>query len=519
MKKFLRSLFSLLLTAALCAGISACGKNDGNGLLPVETETEEQIKEKNTRKWVNLFAANMMDLYYLWTKEIADAIKAWKLTEEPISYLKDHRYKDDRWSKITDDFASFYGSVSGTQKTYGYDLTFGYADAQRTTICAVITFTYAGSPARNAGLKRGDIILEVNGKTMTPSNYADIVSKELLGGDQVKLSVYTGVPPSVKEVTLQSVEMYENPVHTVKVIDCGTKKVGYLHFTSFTLDACQDLIDACKTFRAAGISDLILDLRYNGGGFSLTEQVLASLLAPEAEVDAGSVLSTEVYNEALTKYYAEKQQDTKTYFKKAYDFKSSEGKSYHLDLKDANPRISQLVAIISSGTASASEAILCDLFPYLTIKLVGEQTHGKFCSGLMLYGPDFYDDNKSWVEQNMGVGSAAQGKKYADNWGLYVMYSRFADKDGVTRCMPDGLKPDVKVSDDVTDGYELGDPGETMLAKALELCGYQQPLASPAARPQSTASRFTPFSLALTRELQELQPGFGCRITLPDQLP
>ena len=62
MKKFLRSLFSLLLAAALCAGISACGKNDGNGLFPVETETEEQIKEKNTRKWVNLFAANMMDL-------------------------------------------------------------------------------------------------------------------------------------------------------------------------------------------------------------------------------------------------------------------------------------------------------------------------------------------------------------------------------------------------------------------------------------------------------------------------
>ena len=52
---------------------------------------------------------------------------------------------------------------------------------------------------------------------------------------------------------------------------------------------------------------------------------------------------------------------------------------------------------------------------------------------------------------------------------MYVMYSRYADCNGVTLSMPDGIAPDYEVEDDPLDGHDLGDPEETMLAFALKL--------------------------------------------------
>ena len=73
-----------------------------------------------------------------------------------------------------------------------------------------------------------------------------------------------------------------------------------------------------------------------------------------------------------------------------------------------------------------------------------------------------------------------EGKKYAANWGIYVMIGRYADKNGETGSMPNGFTPDVPVADNPMDGYQLGDPQETMLKAALTLAGYKYP-AAPAA--------------------------------------
>ena len=95
--------------------------------------------------------------------------------------------------------------------------------------------------------------------------------------------------------------------------------------------------------------------------------------------------------------------------------------------------------------------------------IVGRQTQGKFCSGLLRRATDWYESN---AEQ---LGSLAAGKEYVGGWGIYVMFSRFADRNGVTRCMPNGLEPDYAVRDNPFDGYGLGDPRETMLAATLSL--------------------------------------------------
>lgn len=442
---------AVLLLACACSKVPFFG---GNG------EDDESLE------YVNIFAYNVLRTYYLWVDEIRDELNAWKVSEpDPVAKVESLRYKDangqevDRWTALYDDYNEVYSYMTGNRKSYGFNLKFYAMDEAASRLVAVVLYTYAESPARNAGLKRGDVIWEVNGQTLTTSNYSRIASEELQGGDQVTLTLGDG-----SQTTLTAVEMYDNPVHYAVVFDLGKKKAGYLHYTNFTPDSCQELIEVCKYFKSNGISDLILDLRYNTGGYAFVEEVLASMLAPEADVAAGSVLSTEVYNSRLTEALG----DTKTCLGTRHSIKSG-GKQYEFNTEGANLGISHLYAIVDNWSASASESLLCDLFPYLDITLVGRQTGGKFCSGLLMRASAWYEEN---AEE---LGDKAKGKDLVTSWGGYVMYSRFADKYGVTRCMPDGLTPDYEVKDNPLDGYEIGDPRETMLAATLALASGMTP--------------------------------------------
>lgn len=506
----------ILLLAALTLGAGACTKpleNNGQEQGQQGQTGEEPGLDEETLKvyeYVNTFAFNRMNVYYLWQAEIAKDLEAWKETDEPIEKVRKIRYKDstgkdiDKWTMVTDDYASFYSSVAGNEKTAGFDFTFYFLDSTHKSLCAVITFVYPGSPADKAGIKRGDTIIQVNGKTIpypdyTPSYYT------LIGGDKFTVGLYG----SDKTITIEPVEMYENPVLLTKVFDNGTKKVGYLHYTSFTLDSCTELIKVCSDFKDAGISELIVDLRYNSGGFSLTEQAIASLIGPEDAVNDHRVLSTEVFNSKLTEYYASRGEDINTYFQTEYDFTSG-GKNYKFSTAGANVGVKRLYFIIGSGSASASEALIGELSAYMDVVIIGEQSHGKYCSGLMMQAEEFFEENAS----QLGSVRTAAGKKYAKNWGLYVMYSRFADKNGKTLCMPDGIVPEYEVDDDPLDGYKLGEPGETMLAKALSLCGYKTK--AQAARTADDRQTRLQLEEAPIRT-DELRPGSGMRIILPQQ--
>ena len=123
---------------------------------------------------------------------------------------------------------------------------------------------------------------------------------------------------------------------------------------------------------------------------------------------------------------------------------------------------------------------------------------------LIPYQVEETDLGAQHVADQLGEEFATEGKQFTRNWGMYLMYSRFADKDGVTRCMPDGLTPDVVAADRPADGIPLGDPAEVMLARTLSLCGY-----TPA--PQA-ARRNTPVPAREKTEVQPLRPGFGLMI-------
>ena len=474
MKRFFRSFTLVLLVLGLSSCISLFWPLDIlTGKLPVVArEQGEQVL------YSNLFAHSTMRLYYLWNEEVTDRLKAWKDDGDPAKQVLAARFRDsatgeeiDHWTQYLDNYDDFVSYVSGeSDASYGLGLQLRYADDEKRRVMAVVTFTYPGGPAEAAGLKRGDRIMELNSQVLWVSNYEEVVPGALSGAAPVTLTLSDD-----RVVTLNPVAMYEDPVLLYKVLDFGTERVGYLFYNKFTLESYKRLNEACQAFRAAGISDLILDLRYNTGGYALAEQFLASLLAPEPVVEAGGVLSMDIYNAGLTEYFAGRDEDTKTYFTQDFSF-TVEGKRYRFSTRGANVRVGRLFAIVEDNTASASESLLCDLKAFMPVTLVGARTHGKYCSGLPLSAAEFYDD----YSEQLGARRAEEGKRYTENRGMYVMISRFADKNGVTLCMPDGLAPDVAVEDNPLDGYALGDPSESMLSAALAACGH-----GPAAKQRS----------------------------------
>ena len=443
------------IIAVLSLGLAAgCGKQMPDEYRQLDDETKE------LRKHVNTFAWNVMDTFYLWRDEIAGALEKWQNWEEPIQKVADIRYKNaagkdiDRWTMLTDDFASVQGGVSGHTRTLGMDFLLYYADAARTRICAVLTYTYAGSPAAEAGLGRGDVILTVDGREMTKDNYQEVVRERLLGGGTVKLGLSDG-----RSVTMTAIDMYENPVQTVRVLERPNgKKVGYLHYTSFTLDSCEELSNVFRDFTAAGIDDLVLDLRYNSGGYLTTEKVLASMLAPVAVVNEGKVFCQEIYGPNMPKEMKEEPAP----FETGFLFRSN-GALQVVSTAGANPDLPRLYVLVTRSSASASESLVCCLRPYMDVVLIGEQTSGKYCAGYLIGAPAWYDS----VKKSLGEEEYAKALPYVDNWGIYVMYARYADCNGVTLSMPDGIAPDFGAEDRPEDGFALGDPSEAMLAIAL----------------------------------------------------
>ena len=236
---------------------------------------------------------------------------------------------------------------------------------------------------------------------------------------------------------LQSREMYENPVQTSTTLDYGGKRFGYLHYTNFTMDSCKDLETVFAGFKADGITDLVLDLRYNSGGYVITSVTLASMIAPLDAVENRSIYNKNVYNDLLT----QSDEDVER-FEKEVTYPSSSGQDVTVHPLKVNPGIEHLWVLTSGQTASASEALICGLKPYMDVTLIGKQTSGKFTGGVLVKATNWFDSLKD---------------------------ARYSDCNGVTLSMPDGISPDYEVSDNPADPTPLGSPQEKMLAAALSI--------------------------------------------------
>jgi carboxyl-terminal processing protease len=305
------------------------------------------------------------------------------LTGEPYEYsgIPGHA----KYSFITEE--SLTGGRKGTidLNDKGDDFGLGLSAAGDTDVR--IHIVHPASPAANAGLTRGMKVLTVNGTTVNASSGSFI--EAALDKATVTLTVErsTGIPSTV---TLTRANYTSSAVLKATVLNAGQQKVGYIAYSRFsTLSVTQAAIDqAFSLFATAGVTSLIVDLRYNGGGYTQSAEYMVNQIAP-ASLD-GKVMYVEYFNNLLQNGQAPilKQQlyrDSQgnpvmwnghwaTYAD--LDF-SIAGNTFKFTSDGALNSVKQVVFIVSGSTASASELVINSLKPHMPVKLVGSNTYGK----------------------------------------------------------------------------------------------------------------------------------------------
>ncbi len=248
----------------------------------------------------------------------------------------------------------------------------------------VIMGVAPGSSADEAGLKRGHMVTEVDGVKYTKNLSADvkqnmflklvqgnnvrIVANEVSGGDNGDW-VLTPLP----EMTLSSFSYVDPAIYKQDVVDIDGRKVAYLLYMGFSRAYDEDLFEAFDRFKAEGAEELVLDLRYNGGGEVLSSTLLATLIAGQEY--KGQVYVKTTYNASRTA-----AGQTGALYKIGESVVSGSDSSYSLIAEALNHSLGlkRIYVICSVNTASASELIINGLRGMgIEVRLIGTQTQGK----------------------------------------------------------------------------------------------------------------------------------------------
>jgi len=377
-------LFSIFLFSLL---LNSCGSNSVKG--------EQQTFTQQEKKFVHtLFLTE-----YLWANQVASNVDYSTFTS-PQSLVNNLRVTPpDKWSfsmtaKEYDNFVN--------QKTEGFG--FGY------TKNFVIFLVRIDSPVYGK-LFRGDQIIQIDGEEVT---------KSLIKSSSTQLnktSIFTVLRNNqFIEVALKPKE-YAFKVALGKVLTQGSKKIGYLRYDSFTGTSVTEFEEEFTKFKNENIDELVIDLRYNGGG---SIAVASTLLENITNAYPGQRQGYLDWNDN----YKHKNENF---------FFSTEIESNDLNMK-------RIFFLVTKGSASASELVISALKPYLgntNVITIGTNTHGK----------------------NVGM----SGRTYGSNY--YFIINFFVRNNADETTSFEGIKPTCAAVDDIS--HTLGDTNETMLSTAL----------------------------------------------------
>ncbi|MDR0794896.1 MAG: hypothetical protein LBE79_02405 [Tannerella sp.] len=426
-----------------CAGLLffSCGQDPEIDPAPDPGENETPVSEKTLK--VNQFIFDDVKNYYLWTSTINWSAVNPKNETNSFTFFEKMIYRDDSWSMLTDDAEGFHHILDGVATTFGYELIWGRF-INSTARYAIVLYVYPGSPAEKAGLKRGDFLVSIDGrKDITDSNYMDLYQAPSITLGKATLGENGYLIPDNQLVSMNAVWMYEDPVVKDTVIVKGSHKIGYLCYTNYTEESEKRLQEVFAGFKRQGVTDVVLDLRYNGGGYARTSCLLSSILAPAHAVKQKDIFLTQTWNAIMMAYFKQTKEDTNEYF---------------TDTISINMDLSRLFVLTLRFTASASESTMLGLKPYMDVIQIGEPTHGKYYAGALISPMVFDSRRNTWIPD-----------KEIENWLLYLMVYRYADRNGDTS-FSGGLEPDYFAQEDY--GYvlpQLGDVRDPLFGKAVEM--------------------------------------------------
>ncbi len=237
-----------------------------------------------------------------------------------------------------------------------------------------VEYVYKTSPAGVAGVQRGWYISKINNAAIGTDNASIATLNDVFFGATSSSAnfTFTKNDGSTATLNLTKASFTANSVLYTDVITSGTKKTGYLVFNQFFGTTSQtELTNAFTDFASKGINELVVDLRYNHGGSTATQDALANLIAPSSA--SAQTMYTYIFNDSLVAGKFPLLKRKANYASTAFQPANNTVKYQ----KAGSVNLSRVLFIVSHETASASELLINNLRPYMDVKLVGDTTYGK----------------------------------------------------------------------------------------------------------------------------------------------
>ena len=403
-----KTFFKSSAALACLVALTACG--GGTDSTPEPTANSAPGCDVTSQKdWLRAYMADQ----YFWTGTAPNPDPAGYSTVQSyydaLLFTGDAVVPKDKWSYITPTAA--YNQFFGAGKTMSYGV---FVNGVEGVLPLRLRYIEPQSPAALAGLKRGDIIVSANARSaselISSKDFSVLTPTSV--GDNLSLQIDSGA--GARAVTLTAASFDLTPVSSAQVLTLpGGAKAGYVLLKDFISQSEAPLTAAFANFRAQRATELIIDLRYNGGGLLSTSNLLASLVA-------GATSSGQVFTQ-LNRNARNQAANT----------------TFRLTTAPA-PAFSRVVVLTGSRTCSASELLVNGLKPYVNVITVGAVTCGK---PFGFYPVDHCGSTFSAVNFET-VNGAGQGRYY------------------------NGIAPTCPAADDFKG--ELGTPSEALTAVAAD---------------------------------------------------
>lgn len=418
--------------------------------LSCKKEKTESISELDIS--INRFIWNNLNANYLWSDYVPALNSNNYSSENDIENKLLKNYSDhkkffdtllydrgtiDKYSHIIDDYENYETNRDfGKSKGLFYNLFLVY----ETRIVGLVMYVVKGGPADRAGIKRGDFFNEIDGITLSTTNYIDLLSK-----DSYKISLaeyssyYDEVVNTGKSFYLTSEVIHENPIFLDTMYNISPRKVGYLMLNSFNQNFDTQLNNIFARFKAHKVNELIIDLRYNWGGDYSSAINLASMIY---STDNNKIFGKSEYNTKLQQRLVNKFGEN---FLNSYFTDKVLRDNIKTDENINSLGLTKVYFITSQSTAATAEMLINNLMPHINVYTYGNKTFG---NGLgMMYIKDYDQNNRVNSKHKWAVQLVVMKSLNINGNAFYNM----------------GIEPYYNIDENYKRLFPLGSSSETLL--------------------------------------------------------
>ena len=430
----------LLLSCIVLFTITSCFEDMDDNLIASSDVKDFVWKGMNAVYLYKPEIPNLADDRFSTNEEYSNYLEGFSSPEGLFESLKHLPESVDRFSRIYSNYFDLQNAQQGTTLSNGIEYNLYLVPGSDTEVFGAITLVLNNSFADNLGLQRGQVFRAVDGIELTTTNISDLLSGESYtlnfadyDNNNTSDSSDDTITLNGESADLTKVAYTENPVHIAQVIDLPEANIGYLMYNSFNRNFDNELNAAFGIFSAAGVSELVIDLRYNGGGSVQTAAYLGSMVTGQF---TGDVYSKLFYNENLSNNNR--------------DFLFTDAIEDGGAINSLN--LSKVYVITTNRrTASASELLINSLKPYIEVVVIGENTVGKTQASITVY------DSPNLAFENVNPNHT------------YAMQPLVANSTNVNdQLVPsNGLIPDIQISETPSTFDVLGNVSEPLLSAAI----------------------------------------------------